>query len=83
MNSCDKLNAILRDRYEIDLMVEPISHDHIRSVYEHYSDQLAMARANHLMESTQYSKAYLISEAAKMILREIAPKRRKKPKGAK
>ena len=81
MNSHTRLNSILRDRYDIDLMIEPISREHLMSVFEHYSDQLKMARAGRLMESTDYSKAYLISEAARMILREIAPKRKKK-KGA-
>ena len=81
MKSCQKLNAILQTRYDLDLMVEPISREHIMSVFEHYNEQLNMARAGRLMESTDYSKAYLISEAARMILREIAPKRKKK-KGA-
>jgi hypothetical protein len=73
---------MLKDRYDLDLMVEPICRDHILQVYEHYSEQRLMLRAEPLMENTeQYSKAYLISEAARMILREIAPKRTKKKKG--
>ncbi len=76
-----KLNEILKQRYDLDLLVEPIDLDHSRFVYEHYFDQRSILRSEPLMESTdQYTKAYLISEAALMILREIAPKRRKKKK---
>ncbi len=78
-----RLNELLKERYDLDLLVEPIDHDHLQSVFEHYSEQRKMYRFEAIMESSaQYSKAYLISEAAHMILREIAPKRRKK-KGTK
>ncbi len=80
---CKRLNNILKQRYDLDLMVEPINHEHIRAVFEHYSDQRYLYHDDALLESSeQYSKAYLISEAARLILREIAPKRTKK-KGAK
>ena len=81
MKSCEKLNAILKQRYDLDLMIEPINHDHIASVFEHYSDQRRIYRDSLLETADQHSKAFLISEAARLILREIAPKRRKKKKG--
>lgn len=81
--NCERLNNILKKRFDIDLLVEPLDRDHLESVYEHYREQRVMLRSSSLMESSEeYSKAYLISEAAKVILREIAPKRRKKKKGA-
>lgn len=79
-----KLNNILKQRYDLDLLIEPVDYEHLQFVYEHYYDQRSILRSSPLMESTdQYTKAYLISEAALMILREIAPKRkRKKKKGS-
>lgn len=77
-----KLNNILKQRYDLDLMVEPIDHDHIRFVYEHYSDQRKLWNEPLMESADQYTKAYLISEAALMILREIAPKRKRKKKGS-
>ena len=81
--NCERLNNILKKRFDIDLLVEPLDRDHLESVYEHYRDQRVLLRSQSLMENTiEYTKAYLISEAARVILREIAPKRRKKKKGA-
>ena len=79
MKSCQHLNDILKDRYGLDLLAGPMDRDHIIDVYEHYREQRATLRLT-LGESVmgfsnEYSKAYLISEAALMILREIAPKR--------
>ncbi len=87
MKSCEHLNKILKDRYGLDLLAAPLDHDHLVQVYEHYRDQRATLRLT-LGESAmgfspEYSKAYLISEAALMILKEIAPKRlNRKKKGA-
>lgn len=83
MKSCTNLNNILKKRYDLDLMVEPIDRDHIQFVYEHYLEQRSMFSGPLLESSEQYTKAYLISEAARMVLREIAPKRKKKKKGVK
>lgn len=75
MRSCDKLNNMLVARYDIDLLSMARDVDHIESVYRHYSDKI---RGRSLNESPDMSKAFLISEAARMILREIAPRRKKK-----
>jgi hypothetical protein len=85
MKSYQQLNQILIDRYDIDLLEGSLDHEHLRAVVEHYRAQQKNLR-QHLGESVmssslQYNKAYLISEAALMILREIAPKRTKKKKG--
>jgi hypothetical protein len=78
MRSCERLNDILKKRYDIDLLKGRIDHDHISMVFEHYSSRL---HGHSLNESPQYSKAFLIAETARAILREIAPKRTKKKKG--
>lgn len=75
---CKRLNNILKKRFDIDLLVEPLDRDHLESVYEHYRDQRLLLRSSLMESSEYYTKAYLISEAARIILREIAPKRRKK-----
>jgi hypothetical protein len=84
MKSCEHLNNILKDRYGLDLLAGPIDRDHIVQVYEHYRDQRATIRLtlgeSAMGFSAEYSKAYLISEAAFMILKEIAPKRTKSKK---
>lgn len=81
-----KLNSILKDRYGLDLLSGPLDYDHLVQVYEHYRDQRTAIRTllgeSAMGFSPEYSKAYLISEAALVILREIAPKRTKKKKGA-
>lgn len=88
MKACEHLNNILKDRYDLDLLAGPVDYDHIVQVYEHYFAQRNTLRIT-LGESAmgfspEYSKAYLISEAAHMILKEIAPKRlNRKKKGAK
>lgn len=84
MKSCVQINKILIRRYDIDLLGGSLDYDHIRSVYEHYSEQRNAIRllGESATNTLEYSKAYLISEAARLILREIAPKRinRKKKK---
>lgn len=85
MKSCH-LNDILKERYGLDLLVTP-DYDHILQVYEHYREQRSTIRLvlgeSAMGFSPEYSKAYLISEAARAILKEIAPKRiNRKKKGA-
>ncbi len=81
---CEKLNRVLIARYDIDLMACAQNRDHLRQVYEHYREQCSTLKRylGESIESPAYSKAYLISEAAILILREIAPKRTKRKKGA-
>ncbi len=88
MKSCEHLNNILKDRYGLDLLAGPLDHEHLVQVYEHYREQRMTIRItlgeSAMGFSAEYSKAYLISEAAFMILKEIAPKRlNRKKKGAK
>ena len=75
---------MLKDRYDLDLLAHPISVDNLMNVYEHYLEKRDVMRQvlgeSVSQHSADYSKAYLISEAAFMILREIAPRRLKKKK---
>lgn len=86
MKPYENLNKVLKDRYGLDLLEGPLDIDHLVQVYEHYQEQRSTIRLtlgeSALGFSSEYSKAYLISEAAHMILKEIAPKRLKKKKGA-
>ena len=83
------LNKLLKERYDIDLLGF-VDHDHIMSVYEHYMGKRQSMRQtlgeSVMSQSPEYSKVYLITETARQILREIAPRRSKKKskkKGAK
>lgn len=88
MANSKKLNNILKERYEIDLLAGRIMPSHIQNVHDYYTEKSRFLKESlsgaDLNSSEDYAKAYLISEAALMILREIAPKRmNKKRKGTK
>lgn len=80
--SSNRLNNIIKDRYGIDLLENGVDFDDLMMIYEHYTEKKLHLRQilgeSALMTSADYSKAYLIAEAALMVLREIAPKRKKK-----
>lgn len=77
------LNKMLRDRFdlEVDLSSDLQS---LRAVMEHYLGRRASILETQgemaAVTSSEYSKAYLISETVRMYLREIAPKRMRKRK---
>lgn len=81
LRKIEPINRILEQRF--GLRFDPVSVDHLVDVCDNYDakrrallDRLGeMAR-----ECPDYTKAFLLSEAARLLLREIAPKRRKKPK---
>lgn len=81
-----KLNRLVESRYGLDLLNYQSSPDHISHICEHYREKFELIKKllgeNALAFSADAARAYLISEAARMILREIAPKRtNKKRKG--
>lgn len=82
MNKSTKLNEMLKARYELDLLEGRLIPSHLEAIVEHYEqkrDILKETLSESLVHSSsEYTKAYLISEAAKMILREIKPKRTKR-----
>lgn len=77
-----RLNKMLESRFGVTIEAAP--EDHLRAVLDHYSNRrdllvrtMGEAAAH---SSPEYAKAYLICEAVRMYLREIAPKRLRKKK---
>ena len=79
-----RLLAGLHQRFGVDLTPYANKADHLNAVYEHYSRKRQHIRVflgeGVCYDSEDYTKAYLISEAARLLLREIAPKRTKRNK---
>jgi hypothetical protein len=78
----DVLNGLIERRFGFRL--DAACPEHLRDVAEHYQDkrrlllwQLGEADA---LKHPDYAKAVLVSEAASTMLREIAPRRRKRTK---
>lgn len=77
------LNTALKDRFgiEVDFTADI---ELLRAIMEHYLDKrnaiLAESGSMALVESPDYAKAFLITEAVRMFLREIAPRRMSKRK---
>ncbi len=80
--NCYRLNNILKERYDLDLIQANHDPDSLVAIYEHYNSQTSYLRRmlgeSAVRTSHQYSKAYLVAETAKLLLREIAPKRTKR-----
>jgi|HigsolmetaGSP12D_1036236.scaffolds.fasta_scaffold07767_2 hypothetical protein len=80
LKTIEPINRLLERRF--GLRVGPSSVEHLMEVQRHYEEKRrlflhTMGEAAALQHDG-YAKAVLISEAAKIILREIAPKRIKK-----
>lgn len=77
------LNERLSRQYGVSLDLAS-DEDHLRRVMEHYDakrDDLMFLKGEvEAMNDSDYAKAVMISEMVRMLLREIAPKRRKKRK---
>lgn len=77
-----KLNRLVESRYGVDLLGYKDRPDHVAYISEHYKEKYEIIKKllgeNALAFSADAARAYLISEAARMLLREIAPKRLKK-----
>lgn len=72
------LLCLLERNYGVSLEKDIV---HLTHVSEHYSFKERMILEQYgyaAYDMNEYKKIHLISEAAKIILREIAPKRRKK-----
>ena len=84
-NKVRRLNRLVEDRYGLDLLTYKNHPEHISDISEHYREKFHLIKKllgeNALEFSAEAVRAYLISEAARMLLREIAPKRTKKRKG--
>jgi uncharacterized FlgJ-related protein len=78
----DKLkqfNQLLERLYGLTIDFDA-SEDHLRQVFEHYSERKTLYLKEHTYgsSSAEFSKIVLITEAIRIFLKEIAPKRRKK-----
>jgi hypothetical protein len=78
------LNERMDRQYGVKLDLNS-DRDHLRTVYEHYKAKRETIRAKlgeaAAITDPDYAKAVFISEAARLFLREISPKRiRKKTK---
>ena len=70
---------LIERRFDLRL---PNTSEHLRSVYEHYLGKRKWLLREHgvtdVLRQPEYVKAFLISEAARLVLREIDPWPRKK-----
>ena len=77
-----RVNKLLENRYNLSL--DGSDRDHLAFVIENYEAKkdFILRQQGEIKAYTnpEYSKAVLISEAAKILLQEIAPKRRKRNK---
>jgi len=77
----EPINRLLESRYGI--RVDSNDADHLVLVMNHYDDRRKLfirTMGETAYQNSEYRKSYLISEAARILLREIAPKRIKKRK---
>lgn len=81
-NGVSRMLQMVKDNHDVDLYAHKNNTPHLITIYEHY-----LSTRQHLkcflgesdsFASPEYQKAFIISEAARMLLREIAPKRIKK-----
>lgn len=70
---------LIERRFDLRLPTTP---EHLRSVYEHYVGKRKWLLWEHgmtdVLRQPEYAKAVLVSEAARLMLREIDPWPRKK-----
>lgn len=77
-----------RIEQQFGIQLECFSIDHLRAVVEHYTAKRSLILhrlgETEALKKTDYAKAVMISETARLILREIDPrplKKRKKKRG--
>lgn len=77
MNKIDRVNRNLMEAYGIE--ISETSKDNLEFIRDNYlsrkADILSSSTLQEAVRNPQYVKAVMISEAAKVILREIAPSR--------
>lgn len=74
-----QFNQLLEQLYGLTIDFDA-SEEHLRSVFEHYSERKSLYLKEHTygISNPEFSKIVLITEAIRIFLKEIAPKRRKK-----
>jgi predicted transcriptional regulator len=82
LKKIEPLNRLLESRFGIRVEIGPA--EHMQSVLAHYEDKRRLLRQTlgeaQAYNNQDYAKAFLICEALKVLLREIAPKRNRKRK---
>lgn len=77
----ERLNEMVKSRYGFQIPFDANA-EHLRDVCRLYDQQrqmlLVLEGERNAMKNPRYAKAVLISEAVRMFLREIAPRRSKK-----
>jgi len=80
LKKIEPINRILEKEH--GLRIENIDFSQLRFIFEHYNDRrnifIKTMGSLNAFENKEYQKSYLISEAARILLREIAPKRKKR-----
>lgn len=76
--SYQQINAILLKRFGVEIDFSSSSKD-LRDLMEHYIDKREALVRDHgnnvVISSAEYVKSHLITEAVRIFLREIAPRR--------
>lgn len=82
LKKIEPINRLLESRF--GLRVEMAPFEHLFDVREHYEAKrklyLQTLGESAALQNPEYAKAVLISEAIRLLLREIAPKRLKRRK---
>lgn len=82
LKKIEPMNKLLESRFGI--RVEMSDADHLAEVATHYEQKRNLLIRTmgecQAMQSPEYAKAVLISEAIRVLLREIAPKRARRKK---
>ena len=81
--TAQQINAILRERFEVEIDFTS-SVDELRFLMNHYKDRresiVEQQGTDAAVRSADYVKSHLITEAVRIFLREIAPRRMNKAK---
>jgi predicted transcriptional regulator len=82
LQKIEPINRLLESRFGV--RVEVSSFEHLIDIRDHYDAKrrlfLETMGESQAIQSAEYAKAVLISEAVRLLLREIAPKRMRKRK---
>ncbi len=80
LKKIEPINRLLESRYGIQVSVSSFDHlVDVREIYDAKRDLfIATLGEAQAMQTPEYTKAVLISEAVRVLLREIAPKRLKR-----
>ena len=75
----------INDNYDVDLLSIADNPNQLLMVSEHYKNKKEVSKqlGESIFTDPDCAKSYLISEAARLLLREIAPKRINKRKSKK